>query len=244
MNKKTLIIGGSVLGLIAIGYFVFRKKKTATNDVGTSNDVIVEDEPSSDTPSKNDTPPKKNSTPVKQNTPTNNADAKKIQSLKAYIDNYALPKKFSTYNDLKKQVLNNSSLDFLQKWADAIKLRISSKGKNGTMFSYRRKDSQITSFYNSYYGTEEFNAKNLNKRVFATEDTYAFDKPEKSGYLTRITIKKGKEIGVVKGVYFNIDDARPFLYIPDTKVNLSLTDQIDLTNRYKWVFYGNNVTFK
>jgi hypothetical protein len=245
MNKKTLIIGGSVLGLIAIGYFVFRKKKTATNDLDTSSDVLVEDDNSNSS---------SNNTPKKETAPAPKTEnSKKIDSLRAYIDKYALPKNinikdYNGWNKLKKSSLyegiDANDLDFLQRWADAVKLRISSKGKNGTMFSFRRKNSQTTNLFNSYYGVFEFNAKNLNKRVFATKDTYAYAKPEESGYLTRIEIKKGKEIGVVKSVYFNINELRPYLYIPDTKFNPSLTNQMDLTNAYKWVMYGDNVIFK
>jgi len=252
MNKKTLIIGGSVLGLIAIGYFVFRKKKTATNDLDTS-DVIVEDD--NNNSSSNTTPKKETApTPKKETAPApKTVDSKKIDSLRAYIDKYALPKSinikdYNGWNKLKKssiyEGIDANNPDFLQRWADAIKLRISSKGKNGTMFSFRRKNSQITNLFNSYYGVFEFNAKNLNKRVFATKDTYAYMKPEESGYLTRIEIKKGKEIGVLKGVYFNINELRPYLYIPDTKFNPSLTNQMDFTNEYRWVAYGDNVAFK
>jgi len=258
MDKKYIYIGGGVVLVLVLGYFLFRKKDSEINVIDTSSDESdnISSENSSNennnNNSKKENSPKKENTPKKEVTPKNE-NSKKIDSLRAYIDKYALPKNinikdYNGWNKIKKSSLyegiDANDLDFLQRWADAVKLRISSKGKNGTMFSFRRKNSQTTNLFNSYYGVFEFNAKNLNKRVFATKDTYAYTKPEESGYLTRIEIKKGKEIGVVKSVYFNINELRPYLYIPDTKVNLSLTNQMDLTNAYKWVMYGDNVIFK
>jgi hypothetical protein len=258
MDKKYIYIGGGVVLVLVLGYFLFRKKDSEINVIDTSSDESdnISSENSSNennnNNSKKENSPKKENTPKKEVTPKNE-NSKKIDSLRAYIDKYALPKNinikdYNGWNKIKKRSLyeglDANNLDFLQRWADAVKLRISSKGKNGTMFSFRRKDSKITNLFNSYYGTFEFNAKNLNKRVFATEDTYAYMKPEESGYLTRIEIKKGKEIGVIKGVYFNINELRPYLYIPDTKFNPSLTNQMDFTNEYRWVVYGNNVAFK
>jgi hypothetical protein len=257
INKNYLIGGGTIIILIVVGYFLFRKKDSTTNTIidrpsdepdNSSSENSSESEINTNTSTSTSTSTKTNTkeenTSKKENSPKKEVpkqSSSKIENLKAYIKKYALPEKY--YNKYKSYLFNRlndeNNLDYLQNWVDAIKLRISTNGKKGTVFTHKSVGTAL-GFYDSYTGTFGISASVINKKAFAKKEyIYAYNSPEKTGYLNRIKIKKGKEIGNVKGVFYNIDDNRIYYYIPDTKFNPSLTEQMDISNTYKWVDYGD-----
>jgi hypothetical protein len=259
VNKNYLIGGGTIIILIVVGYFLLRKKD------GTKNTVIDKssDEPDNNISEKSseseintetntntntNTNTKKENTSKKENSPKTEVpkskeNSSKINNLKAYIKKYALPEKY--YNKHKSYLFNRvnaeNNLDYLQSWVNAIKLRISTNGKKGTVFTHKSSGTAL-GFYDSYMGGFETGASVINKKAFVKKEyIYVYNLPQERGYFNRMKINKGKEIGVVKGVFYNIDDGRLYYYIPDTKFNPSLTQQMDAFNLFQWVDYGDVV---
>jgi hypothetical protein len=229
MNKKTLIIGGSVLGLLVVGYFVFRKK----NDVGTpetgeenKDDSVVSTSDGTNTSSNqssgNEVKPKPAPTPVPPKT-----DNKQFNLQVDYIDKNGI----GTYAD--KKFLDKKNPKYVSSWYNAIKSRKKTSNKKGTTFVYNG------DVYDSFYGVKHIESNPIGKVATAKKDAYAYRNAEIGGAFSKIGVSNGKSVGIVKGYKFNPKDKSIWLYIPDTLANLSLTNDTDLFNEFRWVLLSD-----
>jgi len=226
MNKKTLIIGGSILGLLVLGYFLFHKKNDVktpeTGDENKNNSIDNADE------NKNDS--SDSSKPVTDSSTNDDIVApKKISNEINYISINGIG------NNAKKTYLSKVPSEYVNSWYNAIKTRKESSNKKGTTFIYKG------SIYDSFYGNKQMQFNPINKMATANKDIYAYRNAEAGGHFSRLDISKGKSIGIVKGYKFNPKDKNIWLYIPDTIVNLSITQGIDLGNEYRWIPYNDVV---
>jgi hypothetical protein len=222
MNKKTLIIGGSILGLLVIGYFVFRKKDDIqTPETGGDDNSTDNSENNQNVLVDNTKPPKVN--PIKDNV----VAPKEINNKIDYISKNGLG------NKAQKTYLSKASPKYIDSWFNAIKTRKSNSNKKGTTFIYNG------GVYDSFYGNKKMDNNPIGKMATANKDDYAYRNAEVGGYFSRLGVSKGKSIGVVKGYKFNPKDKNIWLYIPDTIVNLSLTQGIDLGNEFRWIPLNN-----
>ena len=220
MNKKTLIIGGSILGLLVIGYFVFRKKddvqtpETGDENKNDSTDIKTQstDDSSKDSPVKNDV-----------------VSPKEVSNEINYISTNGLG------NNAQKTYLSKAPSEYVTSWYNAIKFRKENSNKKGTTFVYKG------SVYDSFYGNKKMDNNPTGKMATSNKDTYAYKNAEIGGRFSKLGISKGKSVGVVKGYKFNPKDKNIWLYVPDTIVNLSITQGIDLGNEYRWIPYNDVV---
>ena len=224
MNKKTLIIGGSILGLLVVGYFIFRKKSDIvtpeTGDDSTDNSI--------------------DNSADNQNTSVSDSNSSTVSPVK---NDVVAPKKVSDEinyiskngigSNAQKTFLLKASPKYINSWYNAIKTRKESSNKKGTTFIYNG------SIYDSFYGYKKIDSNPINKMATANKDAYTYRNAEAGGHFSRLDISKGKSIGIVKGYKFNPKDKNIWLYIPDTIVNLSITQGIDLGNEYRWIPYNN-----
>lgn len=225
MNKKAIIIGGSVLGLLVVGYFIFRKKDdTGTPETGEENkdDVNATDNSNTSTnqSSGNEVKPAPIPTPTK-------TDDKQFNLQVDYITKNGI----GTYAD--KKFLDKKNPKYVSSWYNAIKLRKQKSNKLGTTFVYNG------DVYDSYYGIKRIDSNPIGKTAMLINDTYIYKNAEAGGHFSRIDASKGKTIGVVKGFKFNSKDKKIWLYIPDTNVNISLSDGIDFANEYRWIKFDD-----
>ena len=223
MNKKTLIIGGSILGLLVIGYFVFRKKvdiqtpetgddnKVDSTDNSENNEIVLVD---------NKKPPKTN--PVKEDV----EPSKNNSDIISYISQNAIGKTLDI-----EELLSKASPKYRNSWYNAIKLRKSTSNKKGTTFVYNEE------VYDSFYGFKRIPFNPIGKLAEAKKDAYAYRNAEIGG--SKVSVSKGKHAGIVKGYKFNPKDKNIWLYIPDTFTNLSLTNTMDLYNEFRWIPFTN-----
>lgn len=225
MNKKAIIIGGSVLGLLVVGYFVFRKKDdVGTPETGeeTKDDSVVDTTDNANTSSNqssgNDVKPKPTPTPTKPKT-----DSKQFNLQVDYIAKNGV----GTYAD--KKFLDKKNPKYVSSWYNAIKLRKQTSNKVGTTFVYNG------DVYDSYYGIKRIDSNPIGKNVMFINDSYIYENGEDGGFLHRIGASKGTTVGIVKGFKYNSKDKKIWLYIPDTNVNLSISDGTDFANQYRWV---------
>lgn len=248
INKNHLIGGGTIIGLIVIGYFLFKKKKGTIeveeiikND--NSNDEIPTEEnvntPSvkqkeSETEAKNPlTPPKKSGVKTENK---NNLRKSEV----AWLMKYSLPKPFDKYwLDLPLNQIEDTffktPINFINAWINAVKLRMSSKEKNGTTFTYNG------AIYDSYYGTKRMNESPLNKFAKTRKDAFVQYKPDFNS-IERLTALKGKKLGVVKGYRYSFENKLMWLYIPDSVVTLADINpfkESDWFNEFKWIPFSD-----
>lgn len=227
MNKKTLIIGGSVLGLFVLAYFVFRKKNDVSNPE-TRDENKVDSADNSDDSSENNEivlvdnkkPPKQN--PVKEDV----VPSKNISDEINFISINSIGKTLEIEERLSK-----ASAKFINAWYNAIKLRNSTSNKKGTTFLYNEE------VYDSFYGIKRIQFYPIGKLAEAKKDAYAYKNAEIGG--SKVSVSKGKYVGIVKGYKFNPKDKNIWLYIPDTTTNVSLTKSMDLYNDYRWIPFSN-----
>ena len=229
MNKKTLIIGGSILGLLVVGYFVFRKK----NDVGTpeiGDDNVIDTSDNSDAPTNtstsNEVKPKPTQTPTPTTAPSK-TDNKQFNLQVDYIDKNGI----GTYAD--KKFLDKKNPKYVSSWYNAIKSRKKTSNKKGTTFVYNG------DVYDSFYGVKHIESNPIGKVATAKKDAYAYRNAEIGGAFSKIGVSNGKSVGIVKGYKFNPKDKSIWLYIPDTLANLSLTNDTDLFNEFRWVLLSD-----
>ena len=225
MNKKAIIIGGSVLGLLVVGYFVFRKKDdTGTPETGEENkdDVNVTDNSNTSTNQSSGNEVKPTPTPVPPKT-----DNKQFNLQVDYITKNGV----GAYAD--KKFLDKKNPKYVSSWYNAIKLRKQKSNKAGTTFVYNG------DVYDSYYGIKRIDSNPIGKTAMLINDTYIYKNAEVGGYFSRLVASKGKTIGVVKGFKFNSKDKKIWLYIPDTNVNMSLSDGVDFANEYRWIKFDD-----
>lgn len=223
MNKKTLIIGGSILGLLVVGYFVFRKKNdTETPETGDDNKVDSTDnsENNQNELVDNKKPPKPN--PVKEDV----KPSKNISDEINYISINSIGKTLEIEERLSK-----ASPKYINAWYNAIKLRKSTSNKKGTTFLYNEE------VYDSFYGFRRIQFYPIGKLAEAKKDAYAYKNAEIGG--SKVSVSKGKYVGIVKGYKFNPKDKNIWLYIPDTITNVSLTNTMDLYNEFRWIPFSN-----
>jgi hypothetical protein len=152
---------------------------------------------------------------------------------------WSLPKSRKYWQDLPlnqiEDIFFKTPIDFINAWIKAVKLRISSKGKNGTTFTYNG------AIYDSYYGAKRMNENPINKFATTRKDAFVQYTPDFNSS-ERLKALKGKKLGVVKGYRFNIENKLMWLFIPDTVVTLADINpfkESDWFNEFKWIPFSD-----
>jgi hypothetical protein len=247
INKNHLIGGGTIILLIVIGYFLFKKKKE-TIEVeeivkdDNSNDEISTEEKVKIPPVKENTSETETSNPVtppkKEETEPENKNILRKDKV-VWLMLWSLPKSRQYWLDLplnqKEDIFFKTPINFINAWIKAVKLRISSKGKNGTTFTYNG------AIYDSYYGAKRMNENPINKFATTRKDAFVQYKPDFNSN-ERLKALKGKKLGIVKGYRFNIENKLMWLFIPDTVVTLADINpfkESDWFNEFKWIPFSD-----
>ena len=251
INKNHLIGGGTIIVLIVIGYFLFKKKKETieveeiVKDDNSNDEISTEEkvkippikQNTSETETSNAvTPPKKEETKPEPE-PENKNILRKDKVL--WLALWSLPKSRKYWQDLPlnqiEDIFFKTPIDFINAWIKAVKLRISSKGKNGTTFTYNG------AIYDSYYGAKRMNENPINKFATTRKDAFVQYKPDFNSS-ERLKALKGKKLGIVKGYRFNIENKLMWLFIPDTVVTLADINpfkESDWFNEFKWIPFSD-----
>lgn len=251
INKNHLIGGGTIIVLIVIGYFLFKKKKETieveeiVKDDNSNDEISTEEkvkiphvkQNTSETETSNAvTPPKKEETKPEPE-PENKNILRKDKVV--WLMLWSLPKSRKYWQDLPlnqiEDIFFKTPIDFINAWIKAVKLRISSKGKNGTTFTYNG------AIYDSYYGAKRMNENPINKFATTRKDAFVQYTPDFNSS-ERLKALKGKKLGIVKGYRFNIENKLMWLFIPDTVVTLADINpfkESDWFNEFKWIPFSD-----
>ena len=100
--------------------------------------------------------------------------------------------------------------DFVKKWAEAVRKRYETTGKQGTTFIFANE------IYDSFRAEKFASRYILDKKALKKDGkVYAFEKASRYSS-TKDLSADAKERGVVKGYFFNKDQRILFLYIPSS----------------------------